>query len=423
MNMPTKHSILPSLFLLSALLLCSGAVGLEAQTSSGSASKQSSSKQSHSKETKNPIGSEVFGNVVRMDKVVHDFGDILVDGGPVTAVFKATNIGKEAIVVHNVVSSCGCTEAEWTRQPVRPGESASITATFKNEDGPYPFDKSLTVYVSGLKQPIILRLRGDVHKKEKSLDRKYPIHFGDLGFKSEEIAQLNLNQGRSKGGEVLVANIGSKPIDVKFADVSEGLVLEVSPNPIPAGQTARLVYILETDRSRWGKNRYYATPLVGGKSAKAVQAPRDFVTLSSSTYQLIDNDENVGIGKERVCITATTREDFLSWTQDQIDNGPSPIADQSTYAFGKVKAGQKLSGSFTITNQGRSPFKLHKVDSETKRVETSAFAELAPGAKGILQFTFDTEGLKEGEHIVLLSLTTNSPLRPIMNLFVTCQVE
>ena len=46
-----------------------------------------------------------FGGTVKMDKTVHDFGDILVTDGPVTATFTATNIGDKPLVIYSVVSS------------------------------------------------------------------------------------------------------------------------------------------------------------------------------------------------------------------------------------------------------------------------------------------------------------------------------
>ena len=96
----------------------------------------------------------IFGGVVQLDKTVHDFGDILVSDGPVTATFTVKNVGDKALLIYNVVSSCGCTNVEWTRKPIASGETGIIKATFKNDEkGGYPFDKSLTAYFSGLKRP------------------------------------------------------------------------------------------------------------------------------------------------------------------------------------------------------------------------------------------------------------------------------
>lgn len=52
-----------------------------------------------------------------------------------------------------------------------------------NDEGPYPFDKTLTVYMSGLKKPVVLRLRGVVHEKKLSLNELYPQRRGSLALK------------------------------------------------------------------------------------------------------------------------------------------------------------------------------------------------------------------------------------------------
>jgi len=77
--------------------------------------------------------------IVEFDKLVHDFGDILIADGPVSCTYTVTNIGNKPLVIYNVSSSCGCTAVDWTRQPLKPGEKGTIKATFNNEDGPYPF--------------------------------------------------------------------------------------------------------------------------------------------------------------------------------------------------------------------------------------------------------------------------------------------
>ena len=184
----------------------------------------------------------VFGGVVRLDKTVHDFGDILLTDGPVSATFTATNVGSKPMVIYNVVSSCGCTDVEWTKQPIKPGEKGTIKATYKNDEGAYPFDKNLTVYFSEPKQPVILRLRGESHAKKLSLTELYSVRFGDLGFKSVDIKGGNMSQGQQRSGEMLVANLGRKPLDVSFSDVTDGLALKLSQNPLPAGATAKLTY-------------------------------------------------------------------------------------------------------------------------------------------------------------------------------------
>ena len=337
-----------------------------------------------------------FGGVVQLDKTVHDFGDILVSDGPVTATFTVKNVGDKALLIYNVVSSCGCTNVEWTRKPIAPGETGTIKATFKNDErGGYPFDKSLTAYFSGLKQPVVLRLRGVTHDKKLSLGELYPIRFGNLAFKKVDIKGGNLSQEQQKSGTAQVANLGSKPLTVSFSDVSEGLSVKVTPNPVPAQSTAKLNYTVTADRNHWGKNYYYATPLVDGPNPE------------------------LGAGKSRIGIFTYTKENFSSLTDKERNDGPNPMADESTFSFGKVKAGTNVDCKFTFTNKGKSPFRIYKVDSESSHVKAQAFADVPAGCKGDLKVTFDTKGFPAGECLIVLTLTTNSPLRPIINLYLT----
>ena len=85
--------------------------------------------------------------------------------GPQQCVFTVTNRGSEPLTILSAVSSCGCTGVRWTRASIAPGESGTIEATYSNEDGPFPFDKTVTVYLAGIKKPVILHLRGVVTKK------------------------------------------------------------------------------------------------------------------------------------------------------------------------------------------------------------------------------------------------------------------
>ena len=96
------------------------------------------------------------------DKTVHDFGTITEADGPQHCTFKVTNTGDEPLTILSAISSCGCTNVRWTRKSLTKGESGTIEATFNNEDGPFPFDKTITVYLSDIKKPVVLHLRGVV---------------------------------------------------------------------------------------------------------------------------------------------------------------------------------------------------------------------------------------------------------------------
>ncbi len=364
----------------------------------------------------------IFEGVVQLDKTVHDFGDIFISDGPVSATFTVKNVSDKPLLIHNVAVSCGCTNVEWTKSPVEPGKTGTIKATFRNDEG-YPFDKSVTAYFSGLKKPVVLRLRGVSHKAKLSLEELYPFRFGELAIKKVEIKGGNLSQGQQKSGEVVVANLGSSPAKISFSDVSGGLSVSVSPNPVPARSVAKLYYTVTADREHWGKNYYYATPKVNGRAHKAV-----FVQ-SASENQSAGRDEftgyrnpDLGEGKSKIGVIAYIKEDFSGLSDEEKNNGSSPIADRSSDWIGEFKAGDQVKCTFRMENRGKSPLKIYKVDSENALVHFETFHELKPGDKEDLNITIDTTGMPVGNCMITLTLTTNSPLRPTMNIYLTGNV-
>ena len=78
-----------------------------------------------------------------------------------------------------------------------------------------------------------------------------------------------------------------------------------------------------------------------------------------------------------------------------------------------------MRATFTLTNKGKSDLQIYKIDSDSNRASVPSVPPLAPGAKTTLEFTLDTAGLPAGEVLVLLTLSTNSPLRPLVNLYIT----
>lgn len=332
--------------------------------------------------------------MIEWDKTVHDFGDVSVSDGPLSCSFTLKNVGSEAISIFEVVSSCGCTGVEFPKSRIEPGKSATISATYKNEDGPTAFDKTLTVYISGIRRPVVLRLRGVVHDKKLSMKELYsPGKIGELGLKTRRFKTGNLKQGLSVTETANVANLGKKPLTVSFRDVSPNLSVSVSPNPIPAGKTAQIVFTVSSAPSVYGLNVYTATPVLNGEAASDVLE-----------------------------VAAWTQENFALWSRDAIEKGAIPAFDTSTLTLGSVKPGAKLLAEFPLANRGASSFHVHKADSDSEALKAVSLPDIKAGGKGKLQFELDTKSLPAGDNVIMISLTTNSPQRPLVNLFVTVEI-
>ncbi|MBP4138202.1 DUF1573 domain-containing protein [Flavobacterium geliluteum] len=89
-----------------------------------------------------------------------DVGEI-PQGKPKAIVFEFKNSGNTAIVVTNVVGSCGCTATDYTKEPILPGKTAKITATY-NAANKGAFTKTVTVTTNAEATPKVLTLKGTV---------------------------------------------------------------------------------------------------------------------------------------------------------------------------------------------------------------------------------------------------------------------
>ncbi|MBL7847632.1 MAG: DUF1573 domain-containing protein [Cyclobacteriaceae bacterium] len=98
--------------------------------------------------------------VATVDNPTHDFGKIK-QGVPVTHEFVFVNKGKVPMIITNAQPSCGCTVPSWTKDPIPPGGSGFVKATF-NAAAPGAFDKSVTVTANVENGVIMLRIRGEV---------------------------------------------------------------------------------------------------------------------------------------------------------------------------------------------------------------------------------------------------------------------
>ncbi|MCQ2156543.1 MAG: DUF1573 domain-containing protein [Bacteroidales bacterium] len=113
------------------------------------------------------LSAKDFGGIARFDKTLHDFGTISIKDGPCSCTFTLTNIGDEDTAIYTVTTTCGCTKTEWTKPVIKPGESGTIKVTFTNDEGPYPFDKTVAAYIKGYGKPIVLHIKGNVRNKTK----------------------------------------------------------------------------------------------------------------------------------------------------------------------------------------------------------------------------------------------------------------
>lgn len=92
---------------------------------------------------------------VSFDRTEADFGNV-ESGDPVHLEYVMTNNSNGAVAILSARASCGCTEPDYPKKPVMPGQSAIIKVTFNTVGQRGEINKEVT-----------LRLKNAANKSEK----------------------------------------------------------------------------------------------------------------------------------------------------------------------------------------------------------------------------------------------------------------
>src|SRR5688572_16413230 len=114
-----------------------------------------------------------------------DFGTVVEDNGPVSHEFVFTNNSTRPVKILNVQPSCGCTTPGWTKEPIEPGKTGTVQASYNPKGRPGFFNKSLTVITDFEANPIILYIKGQVStESNKPVEADFQVINGGLRFKT-----------------------------------------------------------------------------------------------------------------------------------------------------------------------------------------------------------------------------------------------
>lgn len=329
---------------------------------------------------------------VTFNSVMHDFGDFGISDGPKTHTFTLTNNSDKPLVIQTVITSCGCTVPEWTREPILPGASGSIQVTYSNDQGPYPFDKMLSVYITGKSKPYILRVRGVVHQKKFTLEDTHPVVMGTLRLRSREMELGQIRQGTVKTDSVEVINTGRYPLFLKPVSSHANLSVSASPFRLNPMEKGSLVFSVDTrKKEEWGNVLYTVRLLINDK-----EDPFHVVTVKGSI-----------------------KLNTSGMSRSEKERAPIPQMNRSAVEFPLTAAGSALEADFVLSNKGKSPLIIYKIDTSHDGIAVAIPRTIAPGSEAPVKVSIPGSVTGDaGEVIYTISLTTNAPSRPTVNLLV-----
>ena len=76
--------------------------------------------------------------------------------------FVLTNTGKGLLVIQDIITSCGCTKVEYSKEPVRSGGTLEVKVIYEAEKAEH-FNKTVTVYCNTEDSPLRLTVKGSAY--------------------------------------------------------------------------------------------------------------------------------------------------------------------------------------------------------------------------------------------------------------------
>lgn len=95
-----------------------------------------------------------------------NFGEV-DEGAVIEHEFRFTNAGQVPLVISDVRTTCGCTVADYPRDPILPGAGGAIRASFDTKNKPGRQSKPITITANTYPAKMQLHLDGFVYGAEE----------------------------------------------------------------------------------------------------------------------------------------------------------------------------------------------------------------------------------------------------------------
>nr|WP_319398818.1 DUF1573 domain-containing protein [uncultured Carboxylicivirga sp.] len=107
-----------------------------------------------------PLDTDVKDTAVDINQQEIDMGEIKLNH-PGTVTFSLKNVGENNLIIWNVEASCGCTNVDWDKKPIKVNHTGQIKVTY---DAKYQgvFRKRISVYGNFNQGLITLNIKGCV---------------------------------------------------------------------------------------------------------------------------------------------------------------------------------------------------------------------------------------------------------------------
>ena len=332
---------------------------------------------------------------ISFKKTEHNFGKIQEEKGKVTYKFELLNTGGEALMIQNVTASCGCTAPSWTREPIPPGGTGFVAATYNPAGRPGAFRKYVTVMSNSNPGNVRLIISGEVIPKPKTIEDEYRYGMGPMRLKSNHLSFANVKNTETLEKKMEIINNSEETITIGFERIPGHISIKAEPSALKPKQKGFIVAEYDAKkRDDFGFLIDRVSITING--------------LSERNYSMV--------------ISANIEEDFSTMTAEQLANAPVASIDDPEFKFGKLNQGQKVEHAFVLKNDGKSDLVIRKVKASCGCTAVQPEKKvIAPGESISIKTIFNSAG-KVGNQNKTVTIITNDPQKSKTILWVKGEV-
>ena len=320
------------------------------------------------------------------DKKVHEFGVVLWKH-PATATFTIKNDGDKPLVISNVTTSCGCTVADWTKTPIAPGATGTVSSTFDAKALGH-FYKDIGVYCNAADRPIYLMIQGEVSADPKNYTLTHPFEIGAIRLNKDAIEFDDANKGDKPTMEILVANTTDEvyaPVLMHLPPYMEAVAV---PERIGKKGTGKIKVTLDTDK-----------------------LPKFGLTTATVYLSRFPGDK---VGEENaIPVSAVLLPDFSHISQQQRLNPPAVELSTAELTLPSLAENEKKSQKIVVKNVGKSDLEITDLQVFNSALGVQLKKRvLKPGASTKMKITAYGKYLKKVKGTPRVLMITNDPNCP-----------
>ncbi len=334
--------------------------------------------------------------IITFSEKEYSFGTIKENDGVLSHGFQFKNEGRTPLIINEVKASCGCTVPEWPREPILPGKTGSIKVSFDPKKQSGSFNKTIQVLSNASSPQVVISVKGVVIPVATNADiYKYTI--GDIRIENIYVAFGEIPKGKTKTQILRVLNTSDeRSVTLTFKTLPPYLKYTCAPEVIGPKQEGSLkIEYLTGNINQW-----------------------DYVV---DRLDLMINGQ--ALPKNRINITANIKEDFSSYTAEDLAKAPVVKFDRHEFDFGVIPGKAPVEHSFKLINEGKSDLLIRKVTASCGCTAVQpAKTLIAPGDTALIKVKFNPAG-REGNQKKAVTVITNDPKHSKSILWIKAEIQ